>query len=288
MALDPARLLGMPPIEVSHTYTFRDTMLYALGVGAGIPDPVAPGELPYVYEAELTALPTMAVVLAYPGAWLRDPALGLDWKRLLHGEQTLTIHRPLRPEGTVIGRTSIDALFDKGKEKGALLYTSREIRDRDTDELVATAGMAFFLRGDGGFGGSSEGAPQPHPEPDAEPDTTVSLVTRPEQALIYRLSGDFNPLHADPRVAEEAGFSRPILHGLCTYGVAGRAAVGALCGGDATRLRRLDVRFSSPVYPGETLAVDIWRAAPGQALLRCRVEERNTVVLRHGYAEYEV
>ena len=153
--------------------------------------------------------------------------------------------------------------------------------------LIATVRQCSFLRGDGGFGGRSDGAPAPHPMPDRPTDDVIRMRTRPEQALIYRLSGDYNPLHIDPKVAEQGGFERPILHGLATYGVAGRAVLKALCGDQPERLRRFDVRFSSPVYPGESLDIAIWREGTGRAALRARAVERDVVVLQNGYVEYE-
>ena len=168
------------------------------------------------------------------------------------------------------------------------MLLSRRLHDAASGDLLATIGSTAFLRGDGGFGGRSDGAPKPHPMPTDRPaDLTLDFATRPEQALIYRLSGDYNPLHVDPEVAVAGGFPAPILHGLCTYGIAGRAAVKGLCGGDPARLKRLDVRFSSPVYPGETLRVEIWREGAGQASLRVRVVERDLVVLQNGLVEYE-
>lgn len=282
MPLDYDRLMAMPPMEVRQTYTTRDTILYALGVGAG----ADPQDLPYVYEDDLEALPTMAVVLAYPGYWQKDPKYGLDWRKNLHGEQSIIVHKALPVEGSVVGLLRIEAIYDKGPDKGALMYSSREIHDAATGDHLATVRQASFLRGDGGFGGNSEGAPIPHAIPSGPADDSITLATRPEQALIYRLSGDYNPLHADPAVAASAGFDRPILHGLCTYGVAGRALLRSL-GGSSSRLKRLDARFSKPVFPGDTLRTDVWRQGDGRAAFQVTVAERDQVVLTNGYAEFE-
>ncbi|MDB5698246.1 MAG: MaoC family dehydratase [Alphaproteobacteria bacterium] len=282
MPLDPQRLLSLPPQETRHSFTVRDTILYALGVGAD--------DLRFLYEDGLQALPTMAVVLAYPGFFWRNPAYGIDWKKILHGETSVELAGPLPVEGDLIGRTTIDAIYDKGADKGAIVLSSRRIEDASGTHL-ATVRNTLFLRGDGGFGGQSEGAPRPHPVPaDRAPDHVVTLSTAENQALIYRLSGDYNPLHADPAVAAAAGFPRPILHGLCTYGVAGRALLAALCGNDPARMRRMDVRFSSPVFPGETIKVEIWREngngdAISRAAFRATAEERGVLVLNNGYAE---
>lgn len=279
MPLDPARLLGMEPIVTRHMLTNRDTILYALGVGAS--------ELDFVFEERLKALPTMAVVLGYPGFIWRDPAMGVNWQKILHGEQSTILHTPLPVEGEIIGTTRIEALFDKGADKGAIALVTREIHDGAGTHLATVRGTTF-LRGDGGFGGSGDGAPKPHPVPERAPDRVVTLPTSADQALIYRLSGDLNPLHIDPVVATGAGFAAPILHGLATYGIVGRALLGT-CDHDPARLSRMDARFSSPVYPGETVETAIWDEGASQACkqlaFRARVVERDMIVLTNGYAE---
>lgn len=282
---DKVKNWPLPP--VTQSYTRRDTILYALGVGAATVNPLADGDLKYVYERKLAALPTLAVTLAGSGAWLGNPETGITLTKLLHGEQFLTIHKPLPPEGTVIGQDRVDEVYDKGADKGAVLLLSREIREKDSGELLATVGMSIFLRADGGFGGTAEGQPKPRPVPeDRAPDASIDLITRPEQAAIYRLSGDLNPLHLDPKFAAAAGFDKPILHGLCSYGLAGRGVIKLLCDDDPTRLRALNVRFASPVYPGETLRVEVWKEEEGHAAFRVRVVERDIVVLNNGYAAF--
>lgn len=276
MAIDPAFLLAMPPIVTRQTLTPRHTILYALGIGAT--------ELDFTYEAGLKALPTMAVTLGYPGFIWRDPALGANWQKILHGEQSTILHAPLPVEGEITGTTRIEALFDKGADKGAIAMVTREIHDGAGTHLATSRAMTF-LRGDGGFGGSSEGAPVPHPIPERAPDAVVTLTTATNQAQIYRLSGDLNPLHIDPDVARGAGFDGPILHGLATYGVIGRALLAARCGNDPARLKRIDGRFSSPVYPGETIETAIWDEGGGRLAFRARVVERDRIVFTNGYAE---
>jgi len=277
MPFDPDRLLSSPPIETRYALKKRDAILYALGVGAS--------ELQFVYEDGLKALPTMAVVMGYPGFIWRDPQYGVDWKKILHGETSLEVHAQLPVEGELVGVSSFGPIFDKGADKGAICYQTRKIYDA-AGTLLATIGAASFLRGDGGFGGSAEGQPKPAPLPGRQPDLSHTLATAPNQAQIYRLSGDLNPLHIDPDVAKAAGFPQPILHGLCTYGVAGRAILAALCDNEPARLKRLDVRFSSPVFPGETIRTDIWRDGDGRALYRAMAVERDVVVLNNGLAEY--
>jgi acyl dehydratase len=277
MAIDPEALLAREPIVTRQTLSPRDVMLYALGVGAQ--------ELAFVYEDGLKVLPTMATVLAYPGFVWKDFDLGADWRKVLHGETSVEIHAPLPVEGELVGRTTFGPIFDKGAGKGTVCYVTREIRDA-AGTLVATVRNSSFLRGDGGRGGSSEPQRKPHPLPDRAPDESVTLETTANQAMIYRLSGDYNPLHIDPEVAKAGGFDRPILHGLATYGVAGRAVLAALCGNDPARLKRLDARFASPVFPGETIRTDIWREGDGRASYRSSVVERDLVVLNNGYVEF--
>ena len=283
MTIDHEKLLNWPVPEIVHRYTRRDTMLYALGIGLG-GDPLDKRQLRYVYEPDLAAMPSMAVVLGYPGFWIKDPDTGIDWKRAVHGEQSIRIHEPLPVEGTVVGKTRIGAVIDKGADKGAIIHASREISDRETGKLLATVSMSTFCRGDGGFGGAAGPTPRPHVLPERAPDLSCDLGTMPQTALLYRLSGDYNPLHADPEVAKAAGFDRPILHGLCTFGIATHAILRTCCDYDPHALRAMDVRFSAPVFPGETVRTEIWREA-GEVSFRARVVERDVVVLNNGRAE---
>jgi acyl dehydratase len=221
--------------------------------------------------------------MAHPGNWLASKESTVNYSMVLHGEQSLTLHRPVPPSGTVIGRGRIVDLFDKGKEKGSVLYSERTILDKASGEPIATMGSTTMMRGDGGWGGKSGPQPAPHRLPETAPTTFVDLRTQPNSALIYRLSGDRNPLHADPEAAARGGFKRPIAHGLLTFGVAGRALIAGACGGDPARLKSMQVRFSSPAYPGETIRTEMW---PDGALVsfRCRAVERDVVVLSNGLA----
>jgi acyl dehydratase len=285
MALDSARLVGLPPRIIEHTFTRRDTMLYALGIGAAN-DGYAE-DLQFAYEDDLQALPTMAVVLSYPGFWQREPEYGINWKQVLHVEQSVLLHQPLPVEGKVRGEQTIDAIVDKGIEKGALLYTTRKVFNVENGALLASVRQVSLLRGDGGCGSCGSVSSESYQVPDRKADFSLSFATRPEQALIYRLSGDYNPLHVDPKVAADAGLPRPILHGLCTYGFAGRAVLAAICSNKPACLKRLDCRFSAPVFPGERLEFLIWREAAGQAAFQARVPERNQLVLSSGYVEFD-
>jgi acyl dehydratase len=278
------QMMALPPIETFATYTARDTILYALGLGVGSDDCCDPAQLPFLYEQGLRALPTMPLVIAYPGFYLKDPIYEVDWRRVLHGEQRLTVHRPVPAAASIRSVLSFDDIHDKGPDKGALLFATRRLFDAQTGDLIATVGSTSFLRGDGGCGGRTESAPAPHPIPDRAPDHIVDLPTRTDQALLYRLSGDMNPLHADPAVARSAGFPRPILHGMCTYGIVGRAILSVACGHDPSRLIQFDARFSAPVFPGETIRTEIWRDPNGTLSVRARVVERDVVVLGNGFA----
>ena len=285
--IDYAKTKAWRSADVRHAYTTRDTILYALGLGAG-QNPTDAAELRLCYERDLLALPTMAAALASPGFWMRERReLGIDFVKLVHGEQAVTIHRPLPVAGTLVGVSRVTRIVDKGEGKGALLSVEKLLTDESDGSPVATAEQTLFLRGDGGFsknGGGDEPGPPPPATPETAPEFTLDLATRPEAALIYRLSGDINPLHVDPGFAAKAGFPRPILHGLATYGVACRAIVKGFCGDDPTRLKRFGARLTSPVFPGETLRVEAWRSGEGAVAFRCRVVERDLVVLANGQA----
>jgi acyl dehydratase len=282
MTIDPETLLQRSFPLVEQRYTQRDTMLYALGVGLGA-DPMEREALRFVYERELRALPSMAAVLAGPGFWAREPDTGIDWVRVVHGEQHMVFHRPLPPEGTVRAQTRVTGIVDKGAGKGALIVSEREGLDADGSPLF-TVRQTTFARGDGGCGDAGTPGAAPHALPERPPDAHCDLPTLLQAALIYRLSGDYNPLHADPAVAAQAGYPRPILHGLCTLGVAGHALLKTCCGYDPARLKSMQVRFSAPVFPGETLRTELWRDGNGVSF-RARVLERDAVVLNNGRAE---
>jgi len=283
MAIDYDKLMKREFPEVEKAYTSKDTMLYGLGLGLGM-DPLDEAQLRFVYEKDLRALPTMAAVLGHPGFWAKDPDTGLDWVRILHGEQSLVFHQPLPPEGSIRAKSRITRIIDKGADKGALLFLETECEDAASGSALYTARSTIFARGDGGFGGPQESAPPPHPIPAGAPQEVCDLPTLAQAALIYRLSGDDNPLHAEPAVAAQAGYKAPILHGLCTFGVAGHALLKTYCDYDPTRLKAIQVRFSAPVYPGETLRTEMWREG-NLVSFRTRVVERDLVVLNNGRAE---
>ncbi|WP_429598293.1 MaoC/PaaZ C-terminal domain-containing protein [Variovorax sp. PvP013] len=284
MGLDPLRLLERRFDPVEHRYAERDSMLYALGCGLG-GDALDEGQLRYVHEGAaggLRALPTLINVLGYGGFWADQPDTGITWRRLVHAEQAIVLHRPLAARGHVVGRNRVTGLHDKGVDRGALMLQERQVTDAASGEPIATVTQTTMLRGDGGFGGT-HGAPlaAPHAVPDRAPDAVCDLPTLPQAALLYRLNGDFNPLHADPAVARAAGFPRPILHGLATMGVALHAVLKTLLGYDADAVRGMRVRFTAPVLPGETLRTALWRDG-AVVSLRSKALERDTVVLDAG------
>ena len=277
MAIDYDHLMSLKTQDQRFSYGDRETMLYALGVGFGR-DPLNTNELPYVYEKDLQTIPTMSSVIAWGAGNMAQS--GINYLMVVHGEQKLTLHRPLPAAADISVDSRIVGAWDKGADKGAIIVSETEVSEVGGDKLC-TMQSTTFARGDGGFGGPTEGAPQPHALPDRDPDMTVDVDTRPDQALLYRLSGDRNPLHADPEIAKMAGFDAPILHGLCTYDTCCRAVISHALGYDATQIKGFDVRFSSPVFPGETISVDIWKD-PGMISFRARVAARNTVVINNG------
>ncbi|MBE0694779.1 MAG: MaoC family dehydratase N-terminal domain-containing protein [Aquamicrobium sp.] len=266
--------------NVEHTYRQRDTILYALGVGAGW-DWRDPAELRFVYEKDLATLPSMAVTLAYPGFWYRDLDPGLDFTRVVHASERIEIHRPLPAAATVSAKPEIVAIHDRGEGRGSLIVSRRDILEAGSSEPVATVQQTAFCRGDGGLGGPMVPAPAPNPLPQRAPDHVAEVPVSPQAALIYRLSGDYNPLHVDPDFAAAAGFEHPILHGLSTYGHVCRQLVKAR-GADAF-MRMMDCRFTAPVFPGDTLTTRIWFDGP-VASFQAQVGART--VIDNGIAEF--
>ena len=261
--------------SVEHTYTQRDVMLYALGVGCGTDD------LPFTYERELKVLPTFAVIPSFPAMLNLGGAMQVNPAMVLHGEQAIEVPEPIPTEGTVVTTPSIKAVYDKGK--GAVVVVATESLD-EKGTLLFRATSSIFVRGEGGFGGDRGPSGARNVPPERAPDKSIAYKTLPQQALIYRLSGDMNPLHADPQFAALGGFDRPILHGLCTYGHAGRAVLAAYCDNDPARLTAFEVRFSGVVFPGETITTDMWQVAPDRIVLTAKTE-RGQAVLTGAAAE---
>ncbi len=275
------RVLAKVFPEIRATYTKRDTMLYGIGVGAAV-DPLDERDLRFVFEKDLQAIPSMSCVLAHPGGWIMAPELEVNWVKLLHAEQQFNLVRPLPPDGEVLGRYKITGIVDKGPQSGALMYLEKSLFTPQ-DEFIGTVRSTYFLRGDGGCGHWGEPGEELPVVPATEASGFIDMPLLPISALIYRLSGDYNPLHADPAIARKAGFDKPILHGLCTYGVACQSLVRALCDYDAAKLRGMSARFTKPAYPGDTIRTQWWQDG-NRIQFRCISLARNEVVLDRGTA----
>jgi len=278
MAIDYEKIMSLQTKDQEFSYSDRETMLYGLGIGFAN-DPLNEEELKFVYERDIKTVPSMATVISWGAGNMRES--GINYLLVLHGEQRLKMYEPLPYAADILVDSSVKGVFDKGKEKGALIITETDIKLKDSGKLLCTLGSTTFARGDGGFGGPSEGAPEPHLIPERDADDEFESETQPNQALIYRLSGDRNPLHSDPEIAKAAGFDVPILHGLCTYGTACRTIITNVCNYDSSLIEEFNVRFSSPVYPGEKISTEIWRE--GNVIsFRCWVRERDVMVLNNG------
>ena len=278
MAIDYEKIMSLETKNQEFSYTDRETMLYGLGIGFG-KDPLNDEELKFVYERDLKTVPSMATVVSWGAGNMRES--GINYLLVLHGEQRLKMYEPLPHSADILVDSSVKGVFDKGKEKGALIITETDIKLKENENLLCTLSSTTFARGDGGFGGPSDGAPEPHLIPERKSDDEFSADTEPNQALIYRLSGDRNPLHSDPEIAKAAGFDVPILHGLCTYGTACRTIISNVCDYDSTLIEEFNVRFSSPVYPGEKISTEIWKD-DNVISFRCWVRDRNVMVLSNG------
>lgn len=280
MPIDLNKALGAELKPATHEYGVDQVILYHLGLGAGTP-PTDAQELRYVYEKSLVVLPSYGALLPMPLVldMVEVEGLGVDLTKLLHGEQDITIHRPLPVATTVTTAGRIAEIWDKGKAALVVL----EAETSDADGPILTSRTSAFLRGQGGFGGE-RGPVTGAPAPDRAPDHVLRSPTLPQQALIYRLSGDKNPLHADPEFAALGGFDRPILHGLCTYGVVCKAVVDRVLGGDVARVGRYMSRFAGSVFPGETIITSVWDEGD-RLLLSAATEERQNVVLSNAFIE---
>jgi acyl dehydratase len=283
MPIDVAKVVGARLPESTMTWDADDVILYHLGVGAGVP-PTDPGELTYIYEARLKVLPTFGVVPAFGSltAMFGIEGLSVNPMMVLHGEQTVTVHRPLPTTATTTTTGVIRDVLDKGK--GAALVIDAETRLRPEGEqaagdgeLLVTNTFLAFARGEGGFGGPS-GSPPGNPAPERAPDLTVESPTLVQQAALYRLSGDKNPLHVDPDFAALGGFDTPILHGLCSYGIVAKAVVDHALDGDVTAVAEYAARFRGVLFPGETIVTSMWREGD-RIVIEATGKERGTPVI---------
>ena len=270
-------VVGKHSAPMTHRYSWKDTVLYALGVGARAED------LDYLFELNgPKVLPTFAVVPSYHAMIAVVGEVGANPVTTVHGEQKIVLHRPIPPSGELKTVAEVKGIYDKGK--GAVMLVEARTSD-DKGEPLFDNTFSIFARGEGGFGGDRGPEAQKAEPPEGKaPDFTMVERTAPEQAMLYRLSGDLNPLHISPEFAKKAGFDRPILHGLCTYGFAGRAVLAHACGGDLRRFKSFAARFSGVVFPGDTLTTEGWQVAPGQWVLRVKTQD-DRVVLSNALAE---
>ncbi len=277
MPIDPEKALAAELDGVPYQYTDHEVMLYALGIGAGVPQTAA-DQLQFTFENDLKVLPTFGVVPPFASLMglMSTPGLDFNPMMLLHGEQYMEVRKhPIPTSGTLTTKPKISAIYDKGK--GALVLLDAVTSDENGEELFFNT-FSVFLRGEGGFGGDS-GPKATNAAPDRAPDKVVEMPTLPQQALIYRLCGDRNPLHADPGFATMGGFEMPILHGLCSFGIVGRAALQEYCDNDPARFKSIKVRFSGHMFPGETLVVEMWKEGDDKILLRAKTAERGLDVI---------
>jgi acyl dehydratase len=281
MGLNYERIMAYRPADIAVSYGAHECILYALGIGLGM-DPLDPGALKFVYErAGLEAFPTMAVVLGWPGR-MTDPAFGIDERLVVAGDLKVVLHRPLAPEARLVSRPRVKEVIDKGPGNAAIILNTRDLLAEDGTP-VATVDSSTFARKHGGFGGKATQTPPQHAVPQTAPQTTCDLPTPPNLALLYRLNGDENPLHADPQRAKEAGFDRPILHGAASFGVAAHAVLRTCADYRPQRLASFEARFSRPVFPGETIRTEMWRDGE-RVSFQCRVVGRDEIVLSNGLA----
>ena len=281
MPINYEQLMALKNLGQKYSYGDREVMLYAYGIGLGA-DPMDEKELAYVNEGTFTPRPLKVVpTFASVAAWGAGPGeMNLNRVMVVDGERDITFHKPLPTVANIIADSSVLAVYDKGKDKGAVIRHQTVLKN-EKGEPLATLVASRFARGDGGFGGPSEGAPEPHQMPNRAPDRTVDITTRPDQALVYRLCGDRNPLHSDPGFARKAGFPKPILHGMCTYGITCRGVLQTYADYDASAFRQHVARFSSPVYPGETVTMDLWK--DGNLIsFEAKVKSRGVTVIKNG------
>jgi len=275
MPIDPKQALGAKLGAGKYTWTKDQVILYHLGIGAGVP-PTDRGELEYTYEKNLKVLPSYGVIPVFGamGGLGSIPGLKFNFAMLLHGEQDIEIHQPIPPEATVANEGRVAEIWDKGKAALVVL----EVKSKDeAGKPLFTNRFSLFLRGEGGFGGDS-GPKAGNEAPSRAPDGVISSTTLPQQALIYRLSGDKNPLHADPDFAKMGGFDKPIIHGLCSYGVVCKAIVDKVLGGDVTQVARYQARFAGVGFPGETYLTSYWKEGD-KILIQAKSKERDAAII---------
>jgi acyl dehydratase len=280
MTLNYQRLLAHRPADIDASYTERDCIFYALAIGIGM-DPLDPGQLKFVYEKNLAAFPTLATTLGWMGR-LTNPQFGIDERMTVLADVKVVVHQPLAPAARLRSRPRVKEVIDKGAGNAAIIQFTRDLLAED-DSLVATVENSTMARKQGGFGGAVTESPAPPPIPEREPDALCDLPTPPNLALLHRLLGDTNPLHADPERAKVAGFPRPILHGMASFGVAAHAVLRSEASYAPERLASIEARFARPIFPGETIRTEIWRDGSAIAF-RCRTVERGEIAINNGRA----
>jgi 3-hydroxyacyl-CoA dehydrogenase/3a,7a,12a-trihydroxy-5b-cholest-24-enoyl-CoA hydratase len=262
--------VGKQLAPTTFTYGEKDVLLYALGVGAGT------DELPFTYERDLKVLPTFGVIPAFPALFAMGNVMQVNPMMVLHGEQRIELFAPIPTRGTLTSTPTIKGIYDK--IKAALIVVDADTVD-EKGTLLFRNTFSTFARGEGGFGGDRGPSGPKNVPPQRPPDAVVEMKTLPQQALIYRLSGDMNPLHADPDFAKMGGYDRPILHGLCTFGHVGRAVLQTYCGNDPAKFKAFDVRFSGVVFPGETIVAEMWKESATTIIVQARTKERGDVAI---------
>jgi len=280
MPINYDEIMSLKSENIEISYTDKDSILYGLGVGLGN-DPMDIDELKYVYENGQIALPSMATNFQYHSSLLMSAKL--NFVMVVHGEQKLSIINPIPVSGDFLADMKVLNCFDKGASKGAIIDVETTVKLKSDGTEICKLISTTFARGDGGFDGP-ESPPQEIFEPEGSPDIVDEIATKPDQALIFRLSGDYNPLHSDPNFAKAAGFPKPILHGLCTYGVACRSIVKTACDNDVKKLKSFNCRFSSPVFPGETIVTEMWKNG-NDVNFQSKVKERDKIILKNGVSE---
>jgi acyl dehydratase len=281
-SMNLSKVMSLQFAPVKQTLTASECILYALGIGIGerVTDP---DDLRYVYEQGLRVFPSMVNVICHPGAWIQAAELDIDWIRAVHGEQSFVLYEDPAVGHSYVASHRVAEVIDKGVGKGAILIFEKTINEQATGSLVSTVTSTYFLRGDGGGGGTTERSASPGLGPMRQKPQRIDLATLRQAGLLYRLSGDYNPIHASPDTARKAGFDRPILHGLCTLGVATRAIMQSCLKSPGEKLKRLRTRFTAPFYPGETLGIEYAEDDEGVQFRGVAVE-RNVIVLNGGFA----
>lgn len=284
MAIDYARVMNWPFAPLTESYTRADSIRFARACGAGMEGPLQAEDSRYLVDGHgLQALPMLSVMLNQGPMWTQDPATGVDWTRTVHAEESIIMHRPLPSQGRLTARYGVDAVFDKGADKGALMYETKHLEDSSDGTPIAAVQVGTFLLGDGGFGGGTEGKPPPpHAVPeDRPPDASIELKSALNPDPLYKLGAEFVKA-----VSVQVPQGQVMLRGVCAFGIAGRGVMALACGNEPTRLKRLSLRYAGPIFTGETVKIDLWHSGPGKASFQVSAVERNVVLLKNGHVAF--